>query len=468
MDAEGLPTQATRAVAAKRPAAGDGEGRSSSEDGLPLCKKDATEAAVVGDEHLPTVLMSALDGDLAVLTGAAAAAAAGDAILDGGSSGGEAVKETEEERRAREVMERAQREAELKFLQVFDQEVFHVAPRYTIQRRIGRGAFGSVWEAKDNETGELVAIKKSLPFEGKHTQIKAQRTLREIRILREMDHENVVRMRDLVLPHSPKDFTAVYMVQDLMQMDLFTLLQTTILTNDYVRFFTYQLLCGLSYVHAKNIIHRDLKPQNILVNLDCDLKICDFGLARVHQPGHLDLTEYVETRYYRAPEAILTPKMYTKAIDMWSVGCVIGEMLGRVPMFKGSEQRDQLHKIIMVLGTPTQEDIDSLEDDRVRKVILSFPQYRPFPLEEKYPKAHEEVIDLMKRLLVFNAKSRLTADGALRHRYVEPHVTEKDLEAPEGKPLDMDQHVQLEYPEVLHRMIYDEILDFTQIGRAHV
>lgn len=217
-----------------------------------------------------------------------------------------------------------------------------------------------------------VAIKKISPFEH---QTYCQRTLREIKILTRFKHENVsaltatpcaslspllrqiIDIRNIIRSSSIDQMRDVYIVQCLMETDLYKLLKTQPLSNDHICYFLYQILrygstCpfrdssfltfvinrGLKYIHSANVLHRDLKPSNLLLNTTCDLKICDFGLARVADPDHDHtgfLTEYVATRWYRAPEIMLNSKGYTKSIDIWSVGCILAEMISNRPIFPG-------------------------------------------------------------------------------------------------------------------------------------
>lgn len=191
-----------------------------------------------------------------------------------------------------------------------------------------------------------VAIKKISPFEH---QTYCQRTLREIQILLRFRHENVIGIRDILRAPTLEAMRDVYIVQDLMETDLYKLLKSQQLSNDHVCYFLYQILRGLKYIHSANVLHRDLKPSNLLINTTCDLKICDFGLARIADPEHDHtgfLTEYVATRWYRAPEIMLNSKGYTKSIDIWSVGCILAEMLSNRPIFPGKHYLDQLNHIL--------------------------------------------------------------------------------------------------------------------------
>lgn len=167
---------------------------------------------------------------------------------------------------------------------------------------LGEGAYGMVVKAvRDNRPGEAFAIKKISSFDH---QTYCQRTLREIKILLKFDHENIISVKDVVRERldNVANMREIFLIQECMETDLFRLLRTQVLSNQHVCYFTYQILRGLKYIHSANVLHRDLKPSNLLLNSNCDLKICDFGLARVSDPGHNhegQLTEYVATRWYR-------------------------------------------------------------------------------------------------------------------------------------------------------------------------
>merc|ERR1719158_1527483 len=208
-----------------------------------------------------------------------------------------------------------------------------------------------VVSAMDVKTQCKVAIKKISPFEH---QTYCQRTLREIKILNRFQHENIIDIRDILRPINIDQLRDVYIVQSLMETDLYKLLKTQRLSNDHICYFLYQILRGLKYIHSANVLHRDLKPSNLLLNTTCDLKICDFGLARTNSEKEY-MTEYVVTRWYRAPELLLSCADYTAAIDVWSVGCIFAELLGRKPLFPGKDYVHQLNLITRVLGSPSEE-----------------------------------------------------------------------------------------------------------------
>ena len=236
---------------------------------------------------------------------------------------------------------------------------FTVDTRYSFIRVIGSGAYGVVISAKDSKTETDVAI-KMVP-RAFHDEIDAKRILREIKLLKHFRHENIVSIVDMMPPsvNYVEDFNDVYMVTDLMETDLHRIIYSKQkLSMDHVQYFVYQVLRGLKYIHSCNVLHRDLKPSNLLVNSNCDLKICDFGLARGiyddsnsmddsnNERGTLLLTEYVVTRWYRAPEIMLACHEYSKPIDVWSVGCIFAELILRKPYFPGDDYIDQVCVIL--------------------------------------------------------------------------------------------------------------------------
>ncbi|XP_029188819.1 mitogen-activated protein kinase 1-like [Acropora muricata] len=305
-------------------------------------------------------------------------------------------------------------------------QVFDVGPRYTNLSYIGEGAYGMVCSALDNSTGQRVAIKKISPFEH---QTYCQRTLREIKILRRFKHENIIGIMDIIRAPNIDDMKDVYIVQSLMETDLYKLLKTQKLSNDHACYFLYQILRGLKYIHSANVLHRDLKPSNLLLNTTCDLKICDFGLARVADPDHDHtgfLTEYVATRWYRAPEIMLNSKGYSKAIDIWSVGCILAEMLSNRPLFPGKHYLDQLNHILGVLGSPSQEDLQCIMNEKARSYIQSLAYKATVPWEKIFTTADKKALDLLDKMLTFNPDKRITIEEALAHPYLEQYYDPAD------------------------------------------
>ncbi|XP_014254850.1 mitogen-activated protein kinase 1 [Cimex lectularius] len=340
-------------------------------------------------------------------------------------------------------------------------QTFEVGPRYTNLAYIGEGAYGMVVSACDNVTKTKVAIKKISPFEH---QTYCQRTLREIKILTRFKHENIIDIRDILRAQTIDQMKDVYIVQCLMETDLYKLLKTQRLSNDHICYFLYQILRGLKYIHSANVLHRDLKPSNLLLNTTCDLKICDFGLARVADPDHDHtgfLTEYVATRWYRAPEIMLNSKGYTKSIDIWSVGCILAEMLSNRPIFPGKHYLDQLNHILGVLGSPTQEDLESIINDKARSYLQSLPPKPKLPWTKIFPTADPKALDLLDRMLTFNPHNRIVVDEALAHPYLEQYYDPADEPVAE-EPFRLAMELDDLPKETLKSYIFEETVLFKQ------
>lgn len=297
---------------------------------------------------------------------------------------------------------------------------FECPERYTLIRPIGQGAYGVVCSAEDTLTGEKVAIKKIAGVVDNVTDCK--RTLRELKLLRHFSHENVIAIKDVYIPiNDGPNFQDVYTVSELMDTDLHQIISSNQgLTDDHCQYFTYQILRALKHIHSANVLHRDLKPSNILLNGNCDLKICDFGLARVSPEENGNLTAYVATRWYRAPEIMLSSQNYTQAVDMWSVGCILGEMLGRRPLFPGEHLCHQLHLVTNVTGTPSAGDLASINcSASAREYVEQHLTNRSAKsMAELFPNASELLQDLLQKMLVFDSRKRITVDEALRHPYL--------------------------------------------------
>ncbi|KAJ0094131.1 hypothetical protein Patl1_15401 [Pistacia atlantica] len=293
---------------------------------------------------------------------------------------------------------------------MFDKEFFTEygeASQYEIQEIIGIGSYGVVASAVDTHTGERVAIKKMKDvFE--HVS-DATRILREIKLLRMLRHQDIVEIKHIMLPPCRREFKDMYVVFELMEADLDQVIKANDdLIPEHHKFFLYQLLRALKYIHSANVFHRDLKPKNILANADCKLKICDFGLARVSftdAPSAIFWTDYVATRWYRAPELCGSFfSKYTPAIDIWSIGCIFAELITGRPLFPGKNVVQQLDLVTDLLGTPPMESIAAaLADPYFRGLVNGKDEISRQPISklefefERRKLTNEDVRELIYR-----------------------------------------------------------------------
>lgn len=200
-----------------------------------------------------------------------------------------------------------------------------------------------------------------------------------------------------------------------MDTDLHAVIRANILEEIHKQYIIYQLLKALKYIHSGQLIHRDLKPSNMLLNAECHQKVADFGLARSVAVNEEDgqapvLTEYVATRWYRAPEILLGSKKYTKAVDMWSVGCILGEMIIGKAIFPGTSTLNQIERVLELTGKPSQHDIDSLESDLAYNILKSINITKRRGFTSFFPNASSNAMDLLRNLLVFNPNKRFDID----------------------------------------------------------
>ncbi|KAF7691150.1 mitogen-activated protein kinase 15 isoform X1 [Silurus meridionalis] len=351
----------------------------------------------------------------------------------------------------------------------------HITLKYEIKRRLGKGAYGIVWKAVDRKTGETVAVKKI--FDAFRNRTDAQRTFREIMFLQEFgDHPNIIKLLNVIRAQNDKD---IYLVFEYMDTDLHAVIRKGSLLKDiHKRYIMYQLLKATKYLHSGNVIHRDQKPSNMLLDADCFVKLCDFGLARTLSQIQEDavnpaLTEYVATRWYRAPEILLGSTRYTKGVDMWSVGCILGEMLLGKPLFPGTSTMNQIEKIMSSIPHPLPEDIVAIRSEYGASVIqkmLLRPQVQLGDLMQ--PSVPPDALDLLQRLLVFNPYKRLTAEEALQHPYVAKfHNPSREPSLDYEVILAVDDDVQLsvtQYRNKLYEMILEKRASRQIARKAHL
>ncbi|XP_014229498.1 mitogen-activated protein kinase 14A-like isoform X1 [Trichogramma pretiosum] len=338
---------------------------------------------------------------------------------------------------------------------------WEVPDRYEMLRPVGSGAYGQVCSAFDKLYRRKVAIKKlARPFQ---SDIHAKRTFRELRLLRHMHHENVIGLLDVYSPcTSMQDFENVYLVTHLMGADLNNIVKTQKLSDDHVQFLVYQILRGLKYIHSAGIIHRDLKPSNIAVNEDCELRILDFGLAR---PAENEMTGYVATRWYRAPEIMLNWMHYNQTVDIWSVGCIMAELLTGRTLFPGVDHIHQLNLIMDLLGTPREKFMKKISSESAKSYIESLPPMKRKDFKQVFQGANPLAIDLLQLMLELDPEQRITAEVALSHAYFAQYSDPSD--EPVSSPYDhgfedMDLPVQ-KWKE----LIFHEIINFVPQGELY-
>mmetsp|Transcript_29069 Transcript_29069/g.48028 ORF Transcript_29069/g.48028 Transcript_29069/m.48028 type:complete len:545 (+) Transcript_29069:643-2277(+) len=330
-------------------------------------------------------------------------------------------------------------------------ETFTIPDRYSLLRTVGSGAYGVVISAHDKKKHRDVAI-KMVP-RAFNDEVDAKRILREIKLMKHLHHENIVSILDMMPPQNEylDDFNDVYIVADLMETDLHRIIYSKqTLSIDHVQYFVYQMLRGLKYIHSANVIHRDLKPSNLLVNSNCDLKICDFGLARgIHgdddehtmsndaaaKNGSMMLTEYVVTRWYRAPEIMLACNEYSKPVDVWSVGCIFAELILRKPYFPGDDYIDQLTIIAEKLGKLPEQDLDFVTSEKAKRFMRKLPDTTAASFSRQFPGTPRPALDLLRRMLHIHPKKRITVQDALAHPFfAQLHSPQDEPSAP--KPFD--------------------------------
>jgi mitogen-activated protein kinase 15 len=306
-----------------------------------------------------------------------------------------------------------------------------------------------VWKAVDKKTKEVVALKKI--FDAFQNATDAQRTYREVIFLQQMgEHENIVQLQNVMKADNSKD---LYLVFEYMETDLHAVIRANILQEVHKQYIMYQSFKALKYMHSAKLVHRDLKPSNLLLNAECLMKVADFGLARsllndVPDVAEKDvLTDYVATRWYRAPEILLGSNTYGMSVDIWSLGCIFGEMLGGKPLFPGQNTLHQLELVGRVIGAPDTVQIEKLDsmytlemldgmqfpmaerDEAGKRKKKKFTRLKPpesgqgggddltAAWKEVYPSATDDAISLMVAMMKYDHDLRTTSEQGLVHPY---------------------------------------------------
>lgn len=337
----------------------------------------------------------------------------------------------------------------------------HILQKYEIIQKIGKGAYGVVWKAIDISQKKLIALKKI--FDAFQTDTDSQRTYREVAFLREFgSHPNIIKLQKIIKSNNDKD---LYLVFDFMETDLHSVIRANILEEVHKKYIIYQLMKALKYVHSGEVIHRDLKPSNILMNSSSLVRLADFGLARTLEnnedldggDSEIIMSDYVATRWYRAPEILFGSQLYTKAVDIWSLGCIIAEMISGKVLFPGTSSLNQIERILEFTGKPKIEDIVAIDSEMAENLINGINLSKKKNLNFFFPLANEDALELVQKMLVFNPNLRITLSEALKHKYFQEFRNIDDestldypikLKLPDGKKLK-----SLKYKEAIYEMI---------------
>ncbi|XP_031142298.1 STKc_p38 domain-containing protein isoform X1 [Sander lucioperca] len=345
-----------------------------------------------------------------------------------------------------------------------------VPERYTALKSIGSGAYGTVCSAVDQKTKEKVAIKKLYrPFQ---SLIHTKRAYRELRLLRHIQHENVICLLNVFTPDfTLEKFQTFYMVMPLVAQDLGHIMKRRRLTDRIITYLFYQLLRGLKYIHSAGIVHRDLKPGNLAVSENCELKILDFGLARQTEG---EMTGYVVTRWYRAPEVIFNWMHYSQTgknitfpliqrdslleiiteycsmlrqkyyifvikilsltVDVWSAACILAEMITGQVLFPGDDSIDQLKRILHLTGTPDSSLVQKMQSKDAQSYVNGLPPQKKKNFKEVFASMDGNAVALLEGMLLLDPETRLTVKQGLSHPFLaEYHDPESE---PDSEPYD--------------------------------
>lgn len=283
---------------------------------------------------------------------------------------------------------------------------------YVKIEKIGEGTYGVVYKGRHKNTNKLVALKK-IRLESEEEGVPST-AIREISILKELQHPNVVSLLDVLLQEAK-----LYLVFEFLQMDLKKYMDSLpsgkFMEKDLVRSYTFQILQGITFCHSHRILHRDLKPQNLLIDKNGIIKLADFGLARAFGIPVRVYTHEVITLWYRAPEILLGSSRYSTPVDVWSIGTIFAEMATKKPLFHGDSEIDQLFRIFRILGTPTDCEwpgVESLKDYK-----RTFPKWKKGKLTDSVKNLSDDGIDLLHKCLIYDPAKRISAKAALLHPY---------------------------------------------------
>eukprot|EP00347_Sterkiella_histriomuscorum_P022691 403337518 len=282
--------------------------------------------------------------------------------------------------------------------------------KYKIIKTLGDGTYGSVVQAQNKTSQEIVAIKK---MKKKFYSWEECMALREIKSLRKLNQINIVKLKEVIRVNDD-----LYFVFEFMEQNVYQLMKdrTSNFPENQVKTVMYQTILGLAYMHKHGFFHRDLKPENLLVKGEA-VKIADFGLAREIR-SRPPFTDYVSTRWYRAPEILLRSTNYNSPVDIFACGAIMAELYMLRPLFPGNNETDQIYKTCAVLGSPTQAQWPE-GYKLASRIGFTFPKFVPTSLSQLIPNASEQAIDIMLKMMIFDPQKRPTAQQCLQHPYFE-------------------------------------------------
>ncbi|VEU23631.1 DEKNAAC104911 [Brettanomyces naardenensis] len=348
---------------------------------------------------------------------------------------------------------------------IYEKANFYVDNKYQIVNMLGKGSYGTVCSAVNlkSKGNPSLAIKKVCNIFNKEVLLK--RAIRELKLMAFFKgHKNIINLVDLDIVYI-KPYDGLYCFQELVEYDLAKVIHSSVQFSEYhIQCFTYQILCGLKYIHSADVIHRDLKPGNILVTSQGVLKICDFGLARginekfmkfTHRPP--EITHYVATRWYRAPELILSRKNYGKPVDMWAVGCILGELYGRRPLFVGDNQIHQVSEICKVIGNPPRKVALGYESAAAWDFFCnSRPKFLKKDWSSLFPHANPHARELLSKLVCWDSSARLTVELSLESPFFSK-VRSIDEEPVAREPFDFSFEWRVGSIEGLKEYLHDQV-----------
>lgn len=292
--------------------------------------------------------------------------------------------------------------------------------RYEALGKIGEGMYGVVYKARDCINGELLALKKIRLLD--EDEGVPSTAIREISLLKDLTHPNIVGLKDVIYSESK-----LFLVFHFVEWDLKNYIDRRERAKrpfepELLQHFLHQLISGMAFCHENRVLHRDLKPQNLLIDRDYNLKLADFGLARIFSVPLRQYTHEVVTLWYRAPEVLMGSKLYNTAVDSWSVGCIFAEMATLQPLFPGDSEIDELFRVFRTCGTPTEEMWPGVT--QLENFSPDFPSWPPYPLHRVVPSMCEDGIDLLSKFITYDTERRISMEDALQHPYFASRMDE--------------------------------------------